>query len=285
MKLNKFNEMTVVIPVFNKDYAIQKTLECLNNQELLPEKVIVINDGSTDNSLDKIKDFFHRETINFNFEIINQSNKGVSATRNIGISMCETRYLALLDADDLLDKKYFKIRKDQIAHNSYDIYSGAHYLNSKKIFVPGVFSARQIINPYIASLFASVVNSSKVIFDLKKIDKMKIIFPEDAQKGEDLYLWLKLFRNSKIFYDPNPLVSIHVLDDKSRSSRKNKIPYPLEHLEHFVNDGIYCNIMLHAILIKHIRDNLTKSSINLLPSEVKNFAPYLGLIKNFLPNE
>ena len=277
--------MTVVIPVYNKDYAIQKTLNCLNTQLVLPGKVIVINDGSTDDSFNKINDFFQKENINFNFEIINQANKGVSAARNIGISMCDTRYLSLLDADDLLDKEYFKIRKEQILDSSYHIYSGAHYLNSRKISVPGLFSARQVVNPYIASLFASIVNSSKVIFDLKKIDKMKIKFPEDAQKGEDLYLWLKLFRNSKIFYDPNPLVSIHVLKDQSRSNRKNKIPYPIERLEHFDNDGIYCKILLHAILIKHIRNNLSKSSINAMPPKAKSFAPYLSLLTTLLPDE
>ena len=53
------------------------------------------------------------------------------------------------------------------------------------------------------------------------------------------------------------LVSIHVLKDQSRSNRKNKIPYPIERLEHFDNDGIYCKILLHAILIKHIRNNLS----------------------------
>lgn len=89
--------ISVVIPLFNKEKQIKRTIDSVLNQEFDDFEVVVINDGSTDNSLhivEAIKDSRIR--------IITQQNSGVAAARNRGIKEASGDYVLLLDADDQL---------------------------------------------------------------------------------------------------------------------------------------------------------------------------------------
>ena len=89
--------LSVVIPLFNKEKQIKRTIDSILNQAFSDFELIIINDGSTDASL-KIVSGIKDERI----RIINQSNSGVSVARNRGISESQGEYLFFLDADDLV---------------------------------------------------------------------------------------------------------------------------------------------------------------------------------------
>ena len=86
---------SVIIPLYNKENLIEQTISGLLDQSFTDFEVIIVNDGSTDNSLEKIN-----HLIDNRFKIINQDNKGASFARNIGIENSNGNYIALLDADD-----------------------------------------------------------------------------------------------------------------------------------------------------------------------------------------
>ena len=87
---------SVVIPLYNKAQTIRGTLNSLMQQEFGDFEIIVVNDGSDDNSLEVVEDI----KVNKEIRIVSQENRGVSAARNYGIALARFKYIALLDADD-----------------------------------------------------------------------------------------------------------------------------------------------------------------------------------------
>ena len=91
---------SVIIPAYNSEKTIEKTLDSLQNQtkpELIQE-VIIINDGSTDGTKDKVEQYKSRQDCILNIILYNQQNAGVAAARNAGIRMATADYLAFLDS-------------------------------------------------------------------------------------------------------------------------------------------------------------------------------------------
>lgn len=88
--------ISVIIPLYNKAHTIVNTLNTVLNQTYHDFEVVIVNDGSTDNGVEVIKQNFNDSRI----RIINQKNAGVSAARNRGIQESRGKWISFLDADD-----------------------------------------------------------------------------------------------------------------------------------------------------------------------------------------
>lgn len=93
-------KVTVIVPVYNAARYLQDTLKSLRRQTLEAIEVICINDGSTDNSLELLRQF---EACDSRITVIDQSNSGAGAARNAGLRAAKGEYLSFLDADDLYE--------------------------------------------------------------------------------------------------------------------------------------------------------------------------------------
>lgn len=101
--------ISIVIPLYNKEKSIRTTLESVLAQTYTDYEVIIVNDGSTDNSLNLVKKFVDKcQITNGKCEILEQPNSGVSAARNAGILAAKGDYVAFLDGDDLWNKDFLK---------------------------------------------------------------------------------------------------------------------------------------------------------------------------------
>lgn len=87
---------SVVIPLYNKVHTIIRTLDSVLNQTYTKFEVVVVNDGSTDNSISEIRSFTNDPRV----RVIEQTNQGVSAARNKGVVSAKYDYIAFLDGDD-----------------------------------------------------------------------------------------------------------------------------------------------------------------------------------------
>ena len=94
---------SVVIPLYNKRSSIQTTIQSVLAQTLHDYEVIVVNDGSTDDSLSVARSFEARGV-----RVIDQTNQGVSVARNTGILAAEGEYISFLDADDTWHPDYLE---------------------------------------------------------------------------------------------------------------------------------------------------------------------------------
>lgn len=98
--------VSVVIPTFNRESFISKCVESVMCQTRQPDEIIVVDDGSVDNTWNILKKigFTNDEYMQTPYRYIYQKNKGVSSARNIGIKTSNFEYVALLDSDDLWNK-------------------------------------------------------------------------------------------------------------------------------------------------------------------------------------
>ena len=92
-------DISIIIPLFNKEDFIVQTLKSILNQDNKGWECIIVDDGSTDNSLQIVTDFCN--TYTGNWKILSVTNGGQTKARNIGIREATGRYLTFLDADDL----------------------------------------------------------------------------------------------------------------------------------------------------------------------------------------
>jgi glycosyltransferase involved in cell wall biosynthesis len=102
--------ITVVIPLYNKSLTIINTLKTVMNQSFTNFELVIVNDGSTDNSLELIEINFDDPRI----RIINQNNEGVSSARNRGVKEAKYNYIAFLDGDDEWFPEYLNTIKIMI---------------------------------------------------------------------------------------------------------------------------------------------------------------------------
>ncbi len=94
--------ITLVIPAYNRSQLITETLNSALNQSLKFEEIVVVDDGSTDDTPSTLAKFGDRITV------VRTPNQGVQVARNIGIERARTELVALLDSDDLLEPDYLQ---------------------------------------------------------------------------------------------------------------------------------------------------------------------------------
>ena len=103
--------ISVIVPVYNVEKYLERCVKSILGQSYKWLEIILINDGSTDNS-SQLCDFFASK--NKNIKLYHQTNEGLSAARNKGIELAEGDFIAFVDSDDFLHKNYFEILKKAI---------------------------------------------------------------------------------------------------------------------------------------------------------------------------
>lgn len=92
-------KISVVIPMYNSRNTILNTLNSVKNQTILPFEVVIIDDGSKDESVTVVEDFISVSSA-LNIQLVKQKNRGVSSARNVGLKLAKGDWIALLDSDD-----------------------------------------------------------------------------------------------------------------------------------------------------------------------------------------
>lgn len=93
-------KISVIIPIYNVEKYLRETLESVINQTLKEIEIILVNDGSTDNSLEIAEEYKRKDQ---RIKLINQENSGLSVARNVGIENSTGQYILFVDSDDYLE--------------------------------------------------------------------------------------------------------------------------------------------------------------------------------------
>lgn len=227
----------VVIPLYNKALSVKKTLESvLSQNEIQFNNIIIINDGSTDDSLKIINEIKihnnHRK-----IKIISQQNRGVSYARNIGIKQSRkfgnSKFITLLDSDDILSENYLveinKLIDKYYAKENCYIFSTTHvnfygeYLKVKQ----NKLKQKILRYPLFAyTLNKKIVCSSGITLDTDFLQNYS--FPEGINIGEDIYIWEKMFLNFKIAISYNTQIQINKNAENRSINISHQFPYYLK---------------------------------------------------------
>lgn len=110
--------VSIIIPCYNAEKYIVETIESVINQTYSNWELIVVNDGSTDSSLQKIDEFVNQ---GFKIEVFNKKNTGVSDTRNYGLKKAKGEFITFLDADDIWYADYLNKQLDLLQTSSFEL--------------------------------------------------------------------------------------------------------------------------------------------------------------------
>ncbi|MEK4004979.1 glycosyltransferase [Paenibacillus sp. FSL H3-0333] len=99
------NKITIIVPVFNGEKYIKTCLQCLIDQSYNNLEIIIVDDGSTDNTRMYIESYMEKDA---RILLITQKNQGVSNARNKGLSSCTGEFVCFVDCDDTIDRNYCK---------------------------------------------------------------------------------------------------------------------------------------------------------------------------------
>ena len=225
--------ISVVVPIYNKSKTITRCLESVVSQSLTPGEIILVDDGSSDNSLIITKNWIKKNAQNIPYKLISQGNRGVAYSRNKGIEIAKYEYIALIDADDYWQSDFLINMKMVIEQfPNIALATCKHEIEDPEIgkFTPKQFFGLESLGvfnnyPQLARKYP-IVNSSKVVLNKKYVDILGG-FPNGVKVSEDLFLWIRLSQLAPFGYCDKTLVTIYQERDKSRNSRTGEIPYPI----------------------------------------------------------
>jgi len=112
-------KVSIIVPVYNTEKYLTKCLESLVNQTLKEIEIIIINDGSKDNSEKIIMNYIDKYSDKIKY--IYQENSGQAVARNKGIQMAKGEYIAFVDSDDYVDERTYEILWNEAKEKDYDI--------------------------------------------------------------------------------------------------------------------------------------------------------------------
>ena len=115
--------ITVIIPVYNAQEGVKQCLDSLLNQTFRDFEIILLNDGSTDDSLMVLQTYASAH--NF-IRVIDKKNEGVAKTRNKGIQLAKGEYIVFIDNDDFVDSDYLERFYNAIDQEQLDIVLGGY---------------------------------------------------------------------------------------------------------------------------------------------------------------
>jgi|TARA_B110001452_G_C15137342_1_gene396054 glycosyltransferase involved in cell wall biosynthesis len=186
--------ISIVVTVYNKENFIQTTLNSILSQIIPLNEVIVVNDGSSDKSLDIINEM----NLPPEFDVITTENQGVSKARNLGLKMVSQDYVYFVDGDDILEPNALDIFLTAIgANSSFSLYAANRSERNSKKKVANVPSKSFSLEDYLKLLiqFQNLCWTSAVVIN-KKI-ALKVQFNTAFSHGEDR----DFFMNVLVFAD------------------------------------------------------------------------------------
>ncbi len=182
--------ISIILPVYNRESFLDKTLQSLINQTFGDFEVIIIDDGSTDHSVEiasKYKNIYPQKIY-----VFSQTNKGVSAARNLGIQRARGQYIAFIDSDDMwISSKlheqvtYMEQTNCSICQTDEQWIRNGKKVNSMKKHT------KQSGRIFFDSLGMCIVSPSAVMMK-KEIFAIVGMFDENLPVVEDYDLWLRI---------------------------------------------------------------------------------------------
>ena len=227
---------SVIMPLYNKAPYVEKAIRSVLEQTYPHYELIVINDGSTDNSAEIAEKLLEGVA---NAKFINQQNSGVAVTRNNGVAMAKGEYICFLDADDWWDISFLQeMNKFIIEYPEAGIW-GTNYWYVKKGMTR--LMNQNIPNGYIDfckehSTLAQVLWTGSVCI-LKTVYKEMNGFKPFLKLGEDFDLWIRVALKYKVAYLNKPLTYYNQnVDTLTRGTGKlhhpkNNMLWNLDYLE------------------------------------------------------
>ena len=248
-------KVSAVVPVYNSAEFLAPCLESIINQSCKDIEIICVNDGSTDNSLDILKEYKKKDS---RIVIVDKPNGGVSSARNAGLKAAKGKYVEFIDSDDLINVETFKNlveeaeacdadivtfgkswfnkneQPDMNQEPEYDIKDTEHYFHD------------ETENPFVRDLDCNVIHDK--FYKREFLINNNLFFDEKIKLGEDsLFCWMSFIRTNTVAEDKNTYyyqrtcIETSLMGSASKqkwfTNRMLMIGYLIEHRDDFKFEG------------------------------------------------
>lgn len=262
-------KISVIMPVYNGEKYLHESIDSILQQSFSDFEFIIINDGSTDNSLQIIKSYQDIRIV-----IIDQANQGVAKSLNNGIEIARGKYIARMDADDISYKDRFSIQFKFLEENNNVIVVGS---NADIIDKDGnyVYTTTQLrsnddlkkLLPYKSPfIHPSVMIRADIL--------IKIGFYPVTPMAQDLFMFNKMSGYGKYANIVKPLIKYRLTPVASSSRSKNTKNIIANAITYFYENG-----QITADHVKRMRESIINTNIN-----YKYYLYHLHLAKKYLWN-
>ena len=206
---NKLPKVSVIIPVYNVEKYVKRCIESIINQTLKDIEIIIVDDGSTDNSLYIVEEYANNDS---RIKLYSKKNEGLGLTRNFGITRSTGEYIAFLDSDDFVEKDFLERLYNLARKNDADICFGEtkKFFNSTgKIYDFEIFNKNPNMELSSKEILYSIFNVKNVynfhlnmsvwraIYKKDIIDKNNIKFLSEREVlSEDIFFNFDFLENS-----------------------------------------------------------------------------------------
>lgn len=297
--------ISIIIPLYNKEHSIATTLQRVLTQTWQDFEIIIIDDGSTDNSLSLVNSFTDKR-----IHIIQQANAGVSAARNRGVMEAHGELIAFLDADDEWKPDYLATQITLVKkYPQCDVFATNYEFRDQNRKVTPTILCKlsfQGDDGILTNYFEVASHSNPPLWTSAVMVRKSAIlsiggFPNDISSGEDLLTWARLAAKYKIAYNktakavyftpttgpvgksPVDLQSIH--DSVGMNLRQLANDYPQK--RHSINNYIAFWYKMRAMINLRQRHRLAAIKCSLMSIKHKPFYsyPYIIIAASFLPSK
>lgn len=197
--MNNSECISIIIPCYNAEQTLKKCLDSVAHQDYSNIEIIIVDDGSTDDSVKIYEEFHHKDE---RIKVIKQNNSGVSKARNTGVNAATSNYICFVDSDDWVEKNYCSELYRLLIDENADI-SVADVIYEDESGNPAFRQAfNSEVHTYRRQKALELLLEDKVIKSypcakLFKKDTIKnISFPEHLEAFEDYFSLFKIFDNA-----------------------------------------------------------------------------------------
>ena len=209
------NELiSIVVPIYNAEKYLEQCIDSILNQSYKNIEVLLVNDGSIDNSKEIIDKY---EKIDNRIKVFHKENKGVSSARNTGIKEAKGNYITFIDADDYIEKDYIEYLYTNIVNSNAEI-SLTTFPNKvknnivvnkdnkdKKEVITGIKAAIMMLH------YKIVISSWNKMFKTSLLKENNILFKENLSYGEGFEFVINSMLNSnKVFIGTKKIYNYRV---------------------------------------------------------------------------
>lgn len=229
-------KVSVVISVYNVEQYLEKCLQSVCDQTLKDIEIIVVNDGSTDNSMDIISEFVAKDERVIS---VDKCNGGVSSARNAGIDAAKGEYIIHIDGDDWIDKEYLeavynkakKFDLDVVVTDFFFAYQNGDRFYQNDAFADEncIITGKEYIEEYVSHLYAPGVWNK--LFARSLYYENNIRYPLNIDLGEDLATAMRLY----FFAGKVGKVSVAYYNYYQRGNSLNKVKIGEKQLREIIN--------------------------------------------------
>lgn len=287
-KINYTPKVSVIIPVYNVEEYLRECLDSVVNQTLKEIEIICVDDGSTDNSLEILKEYTKKDN---RITVISRENKGVGYSRNEGIENAAAEYIMFLDADDYIEDEYLFVAYEKIkeTHSDIAIFNHKEFDNGKNLCFWKYDTMQRVIdNNYTVDRASGLLTFVwDKIYKKDFIVQNKILFPQNLKTAEDgiFNLWCYYYNAKFVFSNTGYYVYRKTRKNSATSDCVKTLKSDIISLKYIINSDLYIrgDKRLKNIIVNKIVGGLANSydrSFTLNQKlecwkEIRNFVKYL----------